>query len=240
MCVEEIEAAYASKDLGLSEVDGTTCEVAKKVDTTEDAELGEALGDDDDDYDYNFWKDFVLKDCEWDDKKDEDEGAGGGERGGGRTTKTNGGVCGEVASITPSGSSDPSSTKDSGSAANKQRTARIVCCATAKAISTFKDYIDDARDYIVSSMSVVEDIDGESNYSGDKKTYRVPDTMNHSDPSEEEDLCVDSSSQRLILVTPPKLFNKHHREVDGNDDFLDSDKDFVDPVPLCVFVRTHT
>lgn len=86
----------------------------------------------------------MLKDCEWDDKKDEDGGAGGGERGGGRTNKTNGGVRGEVASKTPSGSSDPSSTKDSGSAANKQRTARIVCCATAKAISTFKDYIDDA------------------------------------------------------------------------------------------------
>ncbi|KAL0846747.1 hypothetical protein Bca101_019993 [Brassica carinata] len=235
MRVEEIEAVYASKDLGMSEVDGTACEVEKKVDITEDAE-----------------------DCEWDDEKDEDGGAGG-ERGGGRTNKTNGGVRGEVASKMPGESSDPSSSKGSGSAANKESTASIVCCTTAKSTSTLKDYIDDGRDYIVSSRSVVEDIDEESNYSGDKSSYRVPDTTNHLVPSQEEDPCVDISFQSLVLVTPPKRFNKNHRKVDDNDDFLNpvpicvssgptheipvrenEDNDFVDPVPQCVSSRpTH-
>ncbi|KAG2311992.1 hypothetical protein Bca52824_023549 [Brassica carinata] len=104
-------------------MDGSACDVENKVDTTEDAELGEANEDDDEDYDYDLWHDFVGRDCEWDNKKDEDGGAGGGERGGGRMNKINGGVRGEVASIMPSGSADPSSTKGSGSAVNKHRTA---------------------------------------------------------------------------------------------------------------------
>ncbi|KAL0846710.1 hypothetical protein Bca101_019956 [Brassica carinata] len=100
-------------------MDGSACDVENKVDTTEDAELGEADENDDEDYDYDLWHDFVGRDCEWDNKKDEDGGAGGG----GRMNKTNGGVRGEVASKMPSGSANPSSTKGSGSAANKQRTA---------------------------------------------------------------------------------------------------------------------
>ncbi|KAG2306270.1 hypothetical protein Bca52824_026018 [Brassica carinata] len=106
MRVEEIEAVYAShralhpKDLGMSEVDGTACEVKNKVYTTEDAALGpddEGEYDDDEDYDYDLWHDFVGRGCEWDDEKDEDGGAGGG----GRAKKTNGGVRGQVESQSP-------------------------------------------------------------------------------------------------------------------------------------------
>ncbi|KAG2330302.1 hypothetical protein Bca4012_020094 [Brassica carinata] len=135
-------------------MDGSACDVENKVDTTEDAELGEADENDDEDYDYDLWHDFVGRDCEWDNKKDEDGGAGGG----GRMNKTNGGVRGEVASKMPSGSANPSSTKGSGSAANKQRTAGkdyIVFCATPKSTSTFEDYIADGRDY-----SLVEECAG--------------------------------------------------------------------------------
>ncbi|KAG2314653.1 hypothetical protein Bca52824_017775 [Brassica carinata] len=139
MRVEEIEAVYASKDWGMKEVDGTACEVEKKVDITEDAELGEAGEDDDEDYDYNLWHDFVGRDCEWDDEKDEDGGAGG-ERGGGRTNKTNGGVRDEVASKIPGGISDPSSTKGSGSAANKQRTASIMVQDISQGSMTVTQY----------------------------------------------------------------------------------------------------
>lgn len=38
---------------------------------------------------------------------------------------------------------------------------------------------------------------------------------------------MDSSSQRLVLMTPQKVFNKHYREIDDNDDF-------VVPVHVCV------
>ncbi|CAN7000108.1 unnamed protein product [Brassica rapa subsp. trilocularis] len=60
MGVAEIEAVYASNGFGMREVDGTTCEVQNKVDTTEDAALGEGEDDDDEDYDYNLWHDFVV------------------------------------------------------------------------------------------------------------------------------------------------------------------------------------
>nr|VDC61270.1 unnamed protein product [Brassica rapa] len=60
MGVAEIEAVYASNGFGMREVDGTTCEVPNKVDTTEDAALGEGEDDDDEDYDYNLWHDFVV------------------------------------------------------------------------------------------------------------------------------------------------------------------------------------
>lgn len=117
MHVEEIIVVYASKAFGLSEVDGTTSEVSKKIDSTKDSELEEG---DEDDYDYDFWNDFVLRNCEYDDEKDKDGGTGVGQSGG-RTTKTNGGVCGEVASKTPSRSCDQFSSKGSNSSANKQR-----------------------------------------------------------------------------------------------------------------------
>ncbi|KAG2280027.1 hypothetical protein Bca52824_051247 [Brassica carinata] len=54
----------------------------------------------DEDYDYNLWHDFVGRNCEWDDDKDEDGGVGGG----GRTNVTYGGVRGEVVTKTRSGS----------------------------------------------------------------------------------------------------------------------------------------
>ncbi|KAH0855661.1 LOW QUALITY PROTEIN: hypothetical protein HID58_004000 [Brassica napus] len=60
MGVAEIEAVYASNCFGMREVDGTICEVQNKVDTTEDAALGEGEDDDDEDYDYNLWHDFVV------------------------------------------------------------------------------------------------------------------------------------------------------------------------------------
>ncbi|CAF2099795.1 unnamed protein product [Brassica napus] len=80
MGVAEIEAVYASNGFGMREVDGTTCEVQNKVDTTENAALGEGEDDDDEDYDYNLWHDFVGRNCEWDDDKDDDGGVGGGCR----------------------------------------------------------------------------------------------------------------------------------------------------------------
>ncbi|CAN6812246.1 unnamed protein product, partial [Brassica oleracea var. botrytis] len=97
--VAEIEAVYASNGFGMREVDGTACEVQNKVDTTEDAALGEGEDDDDEDYDYNLWHDFVGRNCEWDDDKDEDGGVGGG----GRTNVTYGGVRGEVVTKARSG-----------------------------------------------------------------------------------------------------------------------------------------
>ncbi|KAL0898924.1 hypothetical protein Bca101_082885 [Brassica carinata] len=255
MRVEEIEAVYAShralhpKALGMSEVDGTACEVKNKVYTTEDAALGpddEGEYDDDEDYDYDLWHYFVGRGCEWNNEKDEDGGVGGG----GRAKKTNGGVHGQVVTKARSGSTHPSSTKGSGSAGNRHRTASNVFFATANSTSTFEDYIDEGRDYIVSSRNVHPNIDKESNKSGDKSSYQGPDTTNHSDPIEEEDPNVDSSSQRLVLVTPRKPFNKRNREVDDSDDFVwrqtheipvgeDEDDDFIGPVPQCVSSR-HT
>ncbi|CAF1706158.1 unnamed protein product [Brassica napus] len=76
----QVGTVYASNGFGMREVDGTACEVQNKVDTTEDAALGEGEDDDDEDYDYNLWHDFVGRNCEWDDDKDEDGGVGGGGR----------------------------------------------------------------------------------------------------------------------------------------------------------------
>ena len=247
MGVAEIEAVYASNGFGMREVDGTTCEVQNKVDTTEDAALGEGEDDDDEDYDYNLWHDFVGRNCEWDDDKDEDGGVGGG----GRTNVTYGGVRGEVVTKTRSGRTNPSSNKGSGSSTNKQR--------TANPPSTFEDYVDEGRDYIGSSRISMENIEEASNNLGVKSSDQVADTENHSDPNQEEDPSLDNSSQMLVLQTPPKPFNMHTREVDDSDDFVgqvpqcvssrpthdtsdgeDEDEDFVEPVPMCVLVgQTH-
>ncbi|CAN7012870.1 unnamed protein product [Brassica oleracea var. botrytis] len=135
MGVVEIEAVYASNGFGMREVDGTACEVQNKVETTEDAALGEGEDANDEDYDYNLWHDFVGRNCEWDDDKDEDGGVGGG----GRTNVTYGGVRGEVVTKTRSGRTNPSSNKGSGSSTNKQR--------TANPPSTFEDYVDEGRRY---------------------------------------------------------------------------------------------
>ncbi|CAN6837442.1 unnamed protein product [Brassica oleracea] len=241
MGVAEIEAVYASNGFGMREVDGTACEVQNKVETTEDAALGEGEDADDEDYDYNLWHDFVGRNCEWDDDKDEDGGVGGG----GRTNVTYGGVRGEVVTKTRSGRTNPSSNKDSGSSTNKQR--------TANPPSTFEDYVDEGRDYIGSSKISMENIEEASNNLGVKSSDQVADTENHSDPNQEEDPSLDNSSQMLVLQTPPKPFNMHTREVDDSDDFVgqvpqcvssrpthdtsdgeDEDDDFVEPVPQCV------
>jgi len=241
MGVAEIEAVYASNGFGMREVDGTACEVQNKVETTEDAALGEGEDDDDEDYDYNLWHDFVGRNCEWDDDKDEDGGVGGG----GRTNVAYGGVRGEVVTKTRSGRTNPSSNKGSGSSTNKQR--------TANPPSTFEDYVDEGRDYIGSSRISMENIEEASNNLGVKSSDQVADTENHSDPNQEEDPSLDNSSQMLVLQTPPKPFNMHTREVDDSDDFVgqvpqcvssrpthdtsdgeDEDDDFVEPVPQCV------
>ncbi|CAN6916706.1 unnamed protein product [Brassica oleracea] len=138
----------------MREVDGTACKVQNKVDTTEDAALGEGKYDDDEDYDYNLWHDFVGRNCEWDDDKDEDGGVGGG----GRTNVTYGGVRGEVVTKARSGRTNPSSNKGSGSSTNKQR--------TANPPSSFEDYIDEGRDYIGSSRISMENTEEASNNSG--------------------------------------------------------------------------
>ncbi|KAH0851292.1 LOW QUALITY PROTEIN: hypothetical protein HID58_094870 [Brassica napus] len=67
MGVAEIEAVYASNVLGCVK----WMELYNKVDTTEDAALGEGEDDDDEDYDYNLWHDFVGRNCEWDDDRDD-------------------------------------------------------------------------------------------------------------------------------------------------------------------------
>ncbi|CAN6819353.1 unnamed protein product [Brassica oleracea] len=186
MGVAEIEAVYASNGFGMREVDGTACEVQNKVETTEDAALGDGEDDDDEDYDYNLWHDFVGRNCEWDDDKDEDGGVGGG----GRTNVTYGGVRGEVVTKTRSGRTSPSSNKGSGSFTNKQR--------TANPPSTFEDYVDEGRDYIGSSRISMENIEEASNNLGVKSSDQVADTENHSDPNQEEDPSLDSSSQMLV------------------------------------------
>ncbi|CAN7057939.1 unnamed protein product [Brassica oleracea var. botrytis] len=183
MGVAEIEAVYASNGFGMREVDGTACEVQNKVETTEDAALGEGEDADDEDYDYNLWHDFVGRNCEWDDDKDEDGGVGGG----GRTNVTYGGVRGEVVTKTRSGRTNPSSNKGSGSSTNKQR--------TANPPSTFEDYVDEGRDYIGSSRISMENIEEASNNLGVKSSDQVADTENHSDPNQEEDPSLDNSSQ---------------------------------------------
>ncbi|KAG2247951.1 hypothetical protein Bca52824_087579 [Brassica carinata] len=83
-----------------------------------------------------------------------------------------------------------------------------------------EDYVDEGRDYIGSSRISMENTEEASNNSGVKSSDQVPDTKNHSDPNQEEDPSVDSSSQILVLLTPPKPFNMHTREVDDNDDFV--------------------
>ncbi|CAN6998942.1 unnamed protein product, partial [Brassica rapa subsp. trilocularis] len=241
MGVAEIEAFYASNGFGMREVDGTTCEVQNKVDTTEDAALGEGEDDDDEDYDFNLWHDFVGRNCEWDDDKDDDGGVGGGCR----TNVTYGRVRGEVVTKTRSGRTNPSSNKGSGPSTNKQR--------TANPPSTFEDYVDEDRDYIGSSRISMENIEEASNNLGVKSSDQVADTENHPDPNQEEDPSLDNNSQMLVLQTPPKPFNMHTREVDDSDDFVgqvpqcvssrpthdtsdgeDEDDDFVEPVPMCV------
>nr|ABD65163.1 hypothetical protein 40.t00048 [Brassica oleracea] len=212
MGVAEIEAVYASNGFGMREVDGTACEVQNKVETTEDAALGEGEDADDEDYDYNLWHDFVGRNCEWDDDKDEDGGVGGG----GRMNVAYGGVRGEVVTKTRSGRTNPSSNKGSGSSTNKQR--------TTNPPSTFEDYVDEGRDYIGSSRISMENIEEASNNLGVKSSDQVADTENHSDPNQEEDPSLDNSSQMLVLQTPPKPFNMHTREVDDSDDFVGQGK----------------
>ncbi|KAG2328586.1 hypothetical protein Bca52824_011314 [Brassica carinata] len=215
MRVAEIEAVYAANGFGMREVDGTACEVQNKVDRTEDSTLEEAEDDDDEDYDFNLWHDFLGRNCEWDDDKDED----GGISGGARTNVTYGGVRGEVATKARIGRTNPSSNKGSGSSTNKQR--------TANPPSTFEDYVDEGRFYIGSSRYSMENTEEESTNSGVKSSDQVPETKNHSD--QEEDPSVDSSSQILVLVTPPKPFNMHTREVDDSDDFVGQYNKMTDP-----------
>ncbi|KAL0802570.1 hypothetical protein Bca101_057746 [Brassica carinata] len=214
MRVAEIEAVYAANGFGMREVDGTACEVQNKMDRIEDAALKEAEDDDNEDYDFNLWHDFVA-------------------------TKAR------------SGRTNPSSNKGSGSSTNKQR--------TANSPSNFEDYVDEGRYYIGSSRYSMENTEEESNNSGVKSSDQVPETKNHSDPNQEENPSVDSSSQILVLVTPPKPFNMHTREVDDSDDFVgqvpqcvssrprhdtsdgeDEEDDFEEPVSKCVSVgQTH-
>ncbi|KAL0702435.1 hypothetical protein Bca4012_058557 [Brassica carinata] len=150
MRVAEIEAVYAANGFGMREVDGTACEVQNKMDRIEDAALKEAEDDDNEDYDFNLWHDFVGRNCEWDDDKDEDGGVGGGAR----TNVTYGGVCGEVATKARSGRTNPSSNKGSGSSTNKQR--------TANSPSNFEDYVDEGRYYIGSSRYSMENTEEET------------------------------------------------------------------------------
>ncbi|KAG2271346.1 hypothetical protein Bca52824_065901 [Brassica carinata] len=161
----EIEAVYASNGFGMREVDGTACEVRIKWTARRCCVRGEDGGDED--YDYNLWHDFVGRNCEWGDDKDEDGGQWFIHK--------------QTACINPP--------------------------------SSFEDYVDEGRDYIGSSRISMENTEEASNNSGVKSSDQVPDTKNHSDPNQEEDPSVDSSSQILVLLTPPKPFNMHTRKL---------------------------
>nr|VDD61280.1 unnamed protein product [Brassica oleracea] len=187
MGVAEIEAVYASNGFGMREVDGTACEVQNKVETTEDAALGDGEDDDDEDYDYNLWHDFVGRNCEWDDDKDEDGGVGGG----GRTNVTYGGVRGEVVTKTRSGRTNPSSNKGSGSSTNKQR--------TANPPSTFEDYVDEGRDYIGSSRISMENIE--------EAKFRTPNNLS----SQHSTISLHHTHQYHNMTDPYYKEMKHHK-----------------------------
>lgn len=103
-----------------------------------------------------------------------------------------------------------------------------------KAKSSFEEYIDDGREYIVTSRSCLGGID--------------------------DDDFVEPNHPEVVLVTPPKESNQHRREVDDDDDFAEhlprnpsgssnpckishgipslrdvvDDDDFLDPVPASV------
>ncbi|KAL0772186.1 hypothetical protein Bca101_037337 [Brassica carinata] len=219
MGVAEIEAVYASNGFGMREVDGTACEVQNKVETTEDAALGEGEDADDEDYDYNLWHDFVGRNCEWDDDKDEDGGVGGG----GRTNVTYGGVRGEVVTKTRSGRTNPSSNKGSGSSTNKQR--------TANPPSTFEDYVDEG----VKSSDQVADTENHS----DPNQEEDPSLDNSSQmlvlqtppkPFNMHTREVDDSDDFVGQVPQCVSSRPTHDTSDGEGE----DDDFVEPVFQCV------
>ncbi|KAL0805570.1 hypothetical protein Bca101_098061 [Brassica carinata] len=70
----KLMAIYASNGFGMREVDGSACEVQNKVETVKMLCVREGEDADDEDYDYNLWHDFVGRNCEWGDDKDEDGG----------------------------------------------------------------------------------------------------------------------------------------------------------------------
>ncbi|KAL0696438.1 hypothetical protein Bca4012_063618 [Brassica carinata] len=109
-----------------------------------------------------------------------------------------------------------------------------------KAKSSFEEYIDDGREYIVTSRSCLGGID--------------------------DDDFVEPNHPEVVLVTPPKESNQHRREVDDDDDFVEplprnpsgssnpckishgipslrdvvDDDEFLDPVPASVAGSSNT
>ncbi|KAL0796088.1 hypothetical protein Bca101_067465 [Brassica carinata] len=196
MYVEQIEAVYSAKALELAVVDGTAIENEKTVDN-KDGEIAEDDEEDEEEYDYNEWHDFVSRNCEWDDGKDEEGGAAGGQSGG-RTNKSNVGVRGEVAPRKAVGGKTADQSRSNGGGSSGKKHGRD----ELKAKSSFEEYIDDGREYIVTSRSCLGGID--------------------------DDDFVESNHPEVVLVTPPKESNQHRREVLR--DVVDDD-DFVDDVP---------
>ncbi|CAN6857914.1 unnamed protein product [Brassica oleracea] len=223
MGVAEIEAVYASNGFGMREVDGTACEVQTKVETTEDAALGEGEDDDDEDYDYNLWHDFVGRNCEWDDDKDED--------GGGRT--------------------NPSSNKGSGSSTNKQRTANPPS-TFEDYVDEGRDYIGSSRISMenieeasnnlgVKSSDQVADTENHSdpNQEEDPSLDNISQMLVLQTPPKPFNMHtreVDDSDDFVGQV--PQCVSS--RPTHDTSDREDEDDDFVEPVPMCVLVgQTH-
>ncbi|KAG2304260.1 hypothetical protein Bca52824_032911 [Brassica carinata] len=138
--------------------------------------------EDEEEYDYNEWHDFVSRNCEWDDGKDEEGGAAGGQSGG-RTNKSNVGVRGEVAPRKAVGGKTADQSRSNGGGSSGKKHGRD----ELKAKSSFEEYIDDGREYIVTSRSCLGGID--------------------------DDDFVESNHPEVVLVTPPKESNQHRREV---------------------------
>ncbi|KAL0864600.1 hypothetical protein Bca101_043718 [Brassica carinata] len=163
------------------------------------------------------------------DGEDEEGGAAGGQSGG-RANKSNVGVRGEVAPRKAVGgkTADQSRSNGGGSSGKKHGRDKL------KEKSSFEEYIDDGREYIVTSRSCLGGI------------Y--------------DDDFVEPNHPEVVLVTPPKESNQHRREVDDDDDFVEplprnpsgssnpckishgtpslrdvvDDDDFLDPVPASV------
>ncbi|KAG2307525.1 hypothetical protein Bca52824_027273 [Brassica carinata] len=185
MYVEQIEAVYSAKALELAVVDGTATENEKTVDN-KDGEVAEDDEEDEEDYDYNEWHDFVSRNCEWDDGKDEEGGAAGGQSGG-RTNKSNVGVRGEVAPRKAVGGKTADQSRSNGGGSSGKKHGRD----ELKAKSSFEEYIDDGREYIVTSRSCLGGLVNMGQYS-----YSQPSVLE--EYGEEISDCGYSSTEELI------------------------------------------
>ncbi|CAH8388485.1 unnamed protein product [Eruca vesicaria subsp. sativa] len=81
MDVEEIEAVYKEISLEFAKADVTENKSEKTV-QQKDGAVEEVDEEDEEDYDCNECHNFVSRNCDWDDGKDDEGGTGGGQSGG--------------------------------------------------------------------------------------------------------------------------------------------------------------